>query len=375
MKIGIITHFYNSTNYGGVLQAYALCRHLNNRGHEASQILYTNKNAKISASSMTLKTFLNKVVNRVERKFYRKRDLQIKRGRENAFFEFRNGVPHTKAVYTGNTIDQVKTEFDAFITGSDQVWNPIWHDPAYFLNFADKSVITLSYAASIGVGSLDDLQADMFRKYLTTFDAISVREQRAAELLSPLTRNPVCVSVDPTLLLNADEWDEIASERKIEEPYVFLYALGNDMRIRKSAEKFAKRKSLKLVMISDLMGTYRREDRKIRAHSLSDATPNDFVSLIKYADYVFTDSFHACVFSLLYKREFFAFARSGGIKMESRIQNLLETFGCRERFCIEAESTNADHLLSIKPIDYAEEPASFAEAKQRSINYLESNLR
>ena len=375
MKIGILTHFHKSINYGGVLQAYALCKFLKSCGHDASQILYVPKVTSVSDSSLTAKDACKKVILRLNKKIYRKRNRQIKAKMERLFFDFRDAVPHTEREYTRADIADTNEIFDAFITGSDQVWNPIWHDPTYFLDFVGADTTKISYAASMGVGSLDNEQEKIFKKYLPSFQAISVREKSAASVLTPLVNRVENVSVDPTLLLTVDDWDKIAAERKIKERYVFLYALGDDIKIRKLAEKFAKHKGIKLVMIPDLLGAYRRKDRRIKTHKIVHATPGDFISLIKYADYIFTDSFHACVFSLLYKREFFAFPRLGSIKMGSRIQNLTEMFECCERFCTDKKQMNMKHLLSMDNIDYSKSFALFIREKRKSLDYLETNLR
>jgi len=374
MKVGILTHFHKSINYGGVLQAYALCKFLNSCGHDARQILYLHKVKPISGSSLTVKEAYQKAIKRINKKIYRKRNRRIKARMERLFCDFREAVPHTEREYTRADITDTNDIFDAFITGSDQVWNPIWYDPAYFLDFVGADTTKISYAASMGVGSLDNEQEKVFEKHLAKFQGVSVRENSAASVLAPLANQIVNESVDPTLLLSMDDWDEIAAERKVQERYVFLYALGDDIRIRKLAEQFAKRKGLKLVMIPDLLGAYRRKDRRINAQQIDDATPQDFISLIKHADYIFTDSFHACVFSLLYQREFFAFQRVGSLKMGSRIQNLIDMFGCGQRFCTDKKQMNLEHILSMNVIDYSKTCPLFIQEKQKSMDYLEKNL-
>lgn len=374
MKIGILTHFHKSTNYGGVLQAYALCKYLNDHGHVAQQILYHQRVTKVSEASITPKEFVQKVFARIERRVYKRKNNEIKLRREAAFAEFRDRVPHTSREYTKDTIGQVAQEFDAFITGSDQVWNPIWHDSSYLLDFVGQDTPKLSYAASIGVSHLDLSQQAMFQKCLDGFRDISVRETAAAALLSPMLGQEVKVCLDPTLLLSADDWDTVASERKTDGKYVFMYFLGDDITAMKAAERFAKEKGLKLVLIPDLLGTYRKNDRKIEGEKIADATPCDFISLIKHAEYIFTDSFHACVFSLLYQKNFFAFQRKGAVKMNSRIQNLTEIFECPERFCAEEKEKSLRHLLLLEPMDYGKGCDRFVKEKQRSIDYLKQNL-
>ncbi len=373
MRVGILTHFHKSINYGGVLQAYALCKFLNECGYDAKQILYVPKVTSVSVPSFTVKDIFEKINLRLEKRIYRKRNQDIKARMEQLFVEFRDAVPHTEREYTQADITDTNGLFDAFIAGSDQVWNPIWHDPSYFLDFVEPYTTKLSYAASIGVGKLDSEQENIFKKFLPAFNAISVREKTASDMLFPLLDNQVDVCVDPTLLLTAQEWDNVASKRKLQEGYVFLYLFGDDKRTRKLAEKFAKAKGLKLVTIPDLLGVYRPSDRKLRAEQITTASPADFISLIKYADYIFTDSFHACVFSLLYKKQFFAFQRDDKIRMESRIQNLTNMFGCPERFCLNDEK-EVNKLLKMQSVEYSDIISEFEKEKQRSVDYLKSNL-
>lgn len=373
MKVGILTHFHKSINYGGVLQAYALCKFVNNAGHDCRQILYIPSVASITNSSLTIKDAFRKIVSRFSKKLHKKKNCRIKARMERLFVDFRESVPHTDREYTRADIADTNEIFDAFITGSDQVWNPIWYDPTYFLDFVKDDIPKISYASSIGVSELDDEQKKVFKKHLTSFRALSVREKSAASALTPLVERKLDVSVDPTLLLSIDDWNEIATEQKIKERYVFLYVLGDDIKVRKLAAEFAKHKGMKLVMIPDLLGAYRRKDRRIQAHKILDATPGDFISLIKHANYIFTDSFHACVFSLLYKKQFFAFQRDKTIKMESRIQNLTQNFRCPERFLGNTER-EVRYLLNMKSIDYTYSNDDLEREKQKSMNFLESSL-
>ena len=370
MKIGILTHFHKSVNYGGVLQAYALCKHLNTYGHSAQQILYTARIKNLDSSSHALKNLFQAVSKRIKRKLNKEKNIKIKERMETLFKDFREQVPHTATEYTKDTIANANKDFDAVLVGSDQVWNPAWFDSSYMLDFIDKSIPKISYSASMGVSFLTEEQKAVYKKYLVGFEKISVREQACADVLSDVLEKKISVCVDPTLLLSADQWDEIASERIIKEKYVFLYMLGDDIKARKTAEKFANEKGLQLIFIPDLLGEYRVIDRKIKGAAIEDATPRDFISLIKYADYIFTDSFHACVFSLLYQKEFFAFDRSGVQKTNSRIHNLLEMFACKERFCVTDEKWSVEFLLKCPPIDYSRENIPFEVQKQKSVEYL-----
>lgn len=373
MKVGILTHFHKSTNYGGVLQAYALCRYLNDSGYDARQILYTHVSSPITPQRMTVKLFFEKVLSRIERRVYDKKNRAIRARMESSFFDFRDAVFHTEEEYTSETISQVKNDFDAFIVGSDQVWNPVWYDSAYMLDFVYDGARKISYAASMGVGSLNEREALVFKSKLSDFDAISVRESVAGEVISKAIDRPVCVTVDPTLLLSAEDWDSVATDRKIDSPYVFAYFLGEDKKTRSLAERFAERNGLKLVVIPHLLGSYRKCDRKLKADFVEDASPRDFISLIKNAEYVFTDSFHASVFSLVYEKKFFVFHRGGKIKMGSRIRNLLQLFACEERF-IETDNGAMDRLMRLVDVDLKVDRKAFEEERRHSIEFLKSSL-
>lgn len=374
MKIGILTHFHKSINYGGVLQAYALCKHLEKQGHTVQQILYTAQVRRLDPPELTLKDKYQKIIKRIQRRYNASRNIAVKKRMESLFFPFRDFVSHTENEYTKQNITDIAEEFDIIIAGSDQIWNPDWYDGTYMLDFVGPSVSKISYAASMGVSTLTQQQKKTYKEHLGSLKKISVRETEAAEILSEALEREVEVCVDPTLLLSAEDWDEIAGKKKTGERYVFLYMLGDDIKVKKLAEKFAKQKSLRLVFIPDLIGEYRPSDKKLKGEAVTDATPNDFISLIKHADYIFTDSFHACVFSLLYKKEFFAFERCAAQKTGSRIRNLTEMFACADRFCATEKERSLNYLTECPPIDYFSQKPLFEKAKQSSAQFLDMSI-
>ena len=99
MRIGILTHFHNSINYGGVLQAYALCKYLNNIGYSAFQIQYHQKTQNINSESVDVKEFLRKANTRIKRKILKRKNKQIRSRMEENFRFFRNNIPHTYGIY------------------------------------------------------------------------------------------------------------------------------------------------------------------------------------------------------------------------------------------------------------------------------------
>lgn len=143
---------------------------------------------------------------------------------------------------------------------------------------------------------------------------------------------------------------------------------------RRLAEDYAKKNKLKLVTIPYLLGKYRDCDYKFGDIQLSKVSPQDFISLIQYSECTFTDSFHACVFSFIYKKEFFAFRRDEWDKIGARISSFLELIECESRYCNTNNLESLEYINNISKIDYSKSFDEFEKMK-KSIDYLENNLK
>ena len=389
LRAGIITHYHNSTNYGGTLQAYALCKVLEKKGCCPSQIRIDTE-SHISAKTKFLnlmrkspekavavisKFLLKKMfIIPFNKKKYREFNEIIKT-RKESFEKFRDEkVPQSNRVYNLNNVNECLRLYDVFITGSDQVWHPLACNSAYLLDFVPEVKPKFSYAASLSTNHLGKAQQLKFQQSLKNYIGISVREEDAVELLKPVSPMPPVCSLDPTLLLGQNEWDNIASDRIINEPYVFFFFLGNSKRQFKIARKYAKNHNLKLVMIPFLSGKYTSDDFKPGDLVLKTASPQDFISLIKYCDVVFTDSFHAVAFSSVYKKEFFVFTRNGSKEMSTRIENITRLFGTRERFLDSKKKTNSDYIEKCSKLEY-KDLSKYERALQESMQYLDDTIK
>ena len=381
-KVSIITHYYKSKNYGGILQSYALCRVINELGYNAEQISYNMfPTKKAGAFSLLYRTMISALGKLDFRKWsYRKKN---KRAQDllKARFESMNSfgekyIPHTEKVYDEENVDECGANYDAFITGSDQVWNLQWYYPAFFLSFVPSEKIKLSYAASIAMSKLSHDQKELLREKLKDFNAISVREKDSVELIKDIAPAKAEWVLDPTMLLDSEKWDAISSEREfVKEPYVFCYFLGDDLLQRELAEKFAKNRGLKLVTLPYLNCMYRECDDGFGDVQLYDVGPQDFVSLIKNAKYIFTDSFHATVFSGIYKKQYFVFPRNREVSMSSRIYSLIELYEAQERFCDTDEKATFEYINELQEIDYSKPLEGLEQMRSKSISYLERNLK
>lgn len=381
-KIGIITLYHKSVNYGGNLQAYALCKFLTKKGYLAEQICFSPTPKNKESIKVKVKRFffwgigyaINNVFKRIKTKLVKSRKssdrclqekiLKRRKDREKAFLNFNeNLIPHSEEVYFSDTISKAEKNYDIFITGSDQVWNFKWYNSAYFLDFVSSSKIKISYAASIAIDKLNRKQTKVIKESLEDYSIVSVREQRAVEQLTGKIDKPVELVLDPTFLLSKEDWDTVCKIPENIEPYVLCYFLGDNPIEREIATDFARRKSLRLVSI------LRPIDSEMVGISLYDASPEEFIGLIKKAEYIFTDSFHAVVFSYLYQKQYFVFNRSKDGNMNSRIVNITKLLCTEERFC-NGTDENIDYVNSLKNIDYTRENKEFMQYLEKSQQLL-----
>lgn len=400
-KIAIVTHYYKSQNYGGNFQSFALCYLLDKLGHIAEQLSYlywddivqNQKNRDLSGKETLRNLFLNKqyqkllkypiyyfpikikhAINRLLLKRYKKYLNDVFREKEKSFFTFNQKIiPHSQEVYSSQNIKESITKYDVFITGSDQVWNTTWYTPVFFLDFVPSNKVKFSYAASISKDILNDNEREIFRKSLADFKAVSVREKQAVDLIRELSPVPPQLVLDPTLLLNEEDWNKICAPRITNYDYILCYFLGGNKKERRVAKQIAKKKHLKIVSVP-LTSTILYSDLKFGDIILPTASPEEFISLIKYATYVFTDSFHAVVFSYIYKRQYFVFNRDSKGSMNSRILNIIELFNSQDRFCNGKDKENLKYISSLKDIDYNLPNKKFEEMKEKSIRFLKDNL-
>ena len=206
MKVGIVTLIGN--NYGGMLQAYALNTVLKNEKCNVEVLNYNNLNR----NEKNIKNTIKKIV-------YLKRNKK--------FDEFRRKyIDMTNKIYD---ISEYKNKYDAYIAGSDQIWNQQipWKQRKYFfLDFVEGKK-KVAYAASIGRNKIEEKEKKKISYLLEKFDDISIREKTGVSLYQPLTSKKIENVLDPTLLLTRKEWDKIArSTRGKYNDYVFSYTLG-----------------------------------------------------------------------------------------------------------------------------------------------------
>lgn len=372
-KVGIITMFYNSSNYGGILQAYALVKMLDKYGIKAEQIRYNNFSA--FSIDRRLKSEVRRIIYRIKHFYFWKIYRDIQKRKRCVVKAAEALVLHSAGVYTEKTISKCLKDYDIFITGSDQVWHGEW--PAYFLSFVKGGHKKIAYAVSTGKSRLSDYDINRIRGYAKDYKAVSVREMDTFhQLKTTLPSLDIKLSLDPTLLLSKNDWDAVASRKLVDIPYLFCYFLGSDIRMRRLAKEYAVQHGLLLVTIPHMQGKVEKNDIGYDDLRMNFAAPQDFLSLIEYADVVFTDSFHAAVFSTVFQRQHVIFGRMEHREMNNRIETLTEMFGTKARFIDEDGKYSMEFIEDMVRIDYEGwNRTSYDEMKQSSIDFLLNAIR
>ena len=384
-NVGIITLYHNNANYGGILQAYALSGAVTALGYGCSVIDYVQtpmrypeklkRKLKTEGPARTVRTAAENVLRMAEKKTRRilgeKAQPEI-RAREEGAAAFRKRIPHTETC-TWKELPETAEKFDMFLCGSDQIWNmgaAGSFDPVYWLDFVPQDKGKASYAASMPLPAIPQSETDTIRRRVRALDCVSVREEQGRRLLEPLRGEDIPVVLDPVFLPETACWESLAGERLIREPYIYAYLLGNDKKAREELKKFSKEMNLQIVFTPYLQSEYRLCDSNFGDIRMCGG-PEEFLNLIRYADFVFTDSFHASVFSILFEKQFWAFRRgSAGDRrnMDSRLESLTGMFGLSDRLISPEDLT--DRVRRSRQLHFQTAKRVLEREKARSWEYL-----
>lgn len=350
MKVGIITMV--SDNYGNRLQNYALQEVLLELGNNV-ETLHNPWNDKEGSRSNCILSITKKIIFFITKKPERY-------GRRIKFDYFNKKNIYFSKFWINKTQDKkiASSYYDLFICGSDQVWNSEAKEITgkYFADFAESKK-RASYAASFGIDDVIESRKEEFSSYLNGMKYISVREERGIKIVKDLTGKKAIQHIDPTLLLTAEKWEEIATKSLVPyEKYIFCYFLGKPSTnlLNKLKEYQIKNNINTFILCNDLnsMG--------------NNVGPSDFIALIQNAEFILTDSFHGTVFSILFHKPFFTYSRNGVKKnMDSRITSLLNLLKLNNRF----ENYEFD-MKEIYDIDFTEAISILNLEREKAINYL-----
>lgn len=317
-KVGIIT-FHRSINYGGVLQAYALKHMLNKLGAECSVIDYKNKHIeninKVKLFNLnSIKSFINGILSYLPKK-----------SKYEKFLDFR--VKHLNLA-EGEINNEIEHKYDLFITGSDQVWNfqLSRFDTVYFLDFVKDSRKKNSYAASFGFSEIPSEYIEKYKKLLSDFSSISIREEQGFNIIQSHLKQDVPVVLDPSLLLDVNDWiNNFNITRKSQKDFILLYLMTPDPKLIKLAEKLSKETGFEIIYITD------KTIKKLNATYARTVSPIEWVELFMNAKYIVTNSFHGVAFSINFNKNFFMSLLPSTSNVSSRLENIVRMFGLEKR--------------------------------------------
>ncbi|MDY0247612.1 MAG: polysaccharide pyruvyl transferase family protein [Methanosarcina mazei] len=359
-SVGIIT-FHHANNYGAVLQAYALSRYIQSCGYEPKIIDYrpiylhdTYRKVNWKALGLT-----HPVKWRACRNFDTFRDEHLRL--TSQFFK---------------TCDEMKKNlpiFDSYVCGSDQIWNPNLTfdelDPAFFLEFAPKSSRRISYAASFGMEKLPTKYLETFKNLSGNLDYISVREKSGASIIKKVLGIQPQHVVDPTLLMA--DLKSFGSRRsiKIGSPYILFFRLKKESNIYNVVSALREKIDTRILTITQNAKFWQEPGEKYL-----NPDPSTWIELFKNASGIITNSFHATIFALLFKKPFISVKLTGeNTGKNSRISELLAKVGLSNRFVDNHTNQSVDEIF-LEKIDWDYVFSSLESLRKDSEEFLKNSL-
>jgi hypothetical protein len=266
--------------------------------------------------------------------------------------------------------------YDSVVVGSDQLWRPVnIEGDFYTLNFVPEEINKISYSTSFGVATLPKKQANKAKLFLKRIEFLSVREESGQKLIKRLINLDIPIVCDPTMLLTQNEWNSmIDQERVIEDDYILCYFLGSNEQYLNFSKKLKEKLDIKLVGLVHCAGYNDKVDLYFDEMPFS-VGPLEFINLIKYAKYVLTDSFHCCVFSIIFEKNFYAFKRfldNDEMSTNDRLVTLFRRTGIAGRLLTGHEKIDSSFLINI---DYSNVSARLEVQRNNSLEYLRNALR
>ena len=360
MKIAQYT-FNGYDNYGQILQKYALHQVLKQYAQQVDVIwsetnhfwpetwewIWRSELLKMSASAEARRKFTFNVVRHSKFKAFCER--------------------HIRTRFNITEFEDIADEYDYFVVGSDQVWNPFaTHFQQRFLQFAPKHK-RISYAASIAIPTIPPEWQEFYRQGLLGMAKISVREKDSARVVRELIGLEPLVHIDPAMLLTADQWREVSIrpswfDERYERGYILSYILRKS--VPPIVAEISKRMNLPSVNLLEL---------DVFNHYTTGI--DEFLYLIEHATLICTNSFHGTVFSILFGRPFVICNISGddeGVKVSSRLTTLLEGFGLLDRQTNDQNGFRLDNLLEI---NYVNRDEVLEHERARSMSFLDDALK
>ena len=364
LKIDIIT-LHRVRNYGSSLQTLATQNYFERKGCQTEIIDYYPERYTSLGLLKRLKYKSDKLANNPILLFGARCVIAISYIKKKLVFDsfLKKYIKMTSQTYRSEKeLSQNLPKANAYCTGSDQVWNSYWNegvDRPLYLSFVPNSEYKFSYAASIGTSKLSDEEKAEVRPLLSEYRHITVRENNGVEILSDAGIQGAFQMLDPTLVFTAEDWNNYTSNKFCNKKYIVTYNLHHDKRIDEYANEIAKEKNLRVFNIS-----YNFHDIIRKGKLKWCPTVEEYLGLIRDAQYVVTDSFHATVFSLIFHTDFIVIYPE---KASSRLRSILELTGLTERGCETIPSIE----LANRNIDFSNVDNVLADERKNTEKYID----
>ncbi len=372
MKVAILTWVSGTSNYGSVLQAYALQEYVKTLGFDVTVLNY-KPIMDDAIYPPKYKLYWKKTENKINRIIHKNVTMKnILQRTQLVCDEFVSHNISLSSPLTGiKGLEKICNNFDIFICGSDQIWSMNKKvNPAYYLEWVPNTKVKISYAPSLPVHNLNKIKIDFLKQKLAEFDGISVREEETAKVLNSLVDKEVHSVLDPTLLVDKKLWNDLVPDTSPEDvsPYILCYFLGKRDFYIKGVEELRKATGVSVKMIPTSL-----ESASFGYDFEENVGPTDFVSLIKNAKYVLTDSYHATIFSVIFHKDFYLFKRFDDAKNDTqniRIYDLVNKLQLGNRI-IDADMSS---IFDVSRMDYAKTDQLLEQLQEKSRGYLSRYL-
>ena len=370
-QVGLMT-WYQYENYGSVLQATALYYTVQKLGFQPKMIQYVPRGNREVVPSNIISYYIMKVINKLRNY---PNIIYTSTEKSKLFSEFSKKIfTETTCVKTFPELAGLNDVFDVFICGSDQIWSPLCFDENYFFPFVEVERKLISYAPSLGISKIENLYIEKkMKKLATRFAYLSCREEQGVQILRSLTGKKVEHVLDPTLLLNKEEWEILTGQDKnkksIKEAYILCYFLGNPHTYDSFVQQLSEKLQLPFYVIPQY--TWQKKEK----HAVSfEIGPSEFLELLKNASFVCTDSFHGTIFSLNFNIPFYALRRFKANEpknQNSRLESVLKKTSMYNRLVDYKNDIDEKEILNI---DFTEANEVLENEKKHSLNYLRNAL-
>lgn len=370
-SIGIIT-IHKINNYGSVFQAYALQKACESLGYNVEIIDYNYPNDFHTPNKYAIQEDSQPNEPRWIKLLYALELIKQHKGIRNFVSKYEH--LSLKQYNHPSDLETNTPHYNIYVTGSDQLWNPRHcnGDPAFMLHFAPDNALKISYASSVGTDTIPEDLKPQYKKLLSRYAHISVRENSGAELIRNLVNKKATIVLDPTLLLNREQWNQIANPKRLfKKKYILCYFLNYTFNafpyVDKLAEHMQRETGYEIVRVA-------RPPHKLglsHTHYRVGASPEDFLALVRDAEMILTTSFHGTAFAVNYGKPVVTVVQDRNAS-DSRQVSLMHNLGLDNQIL-----SIKDKMPELSRFAYDEklEQERLETLRQFSMNYLKTALK